>query len=144
VKWKAWKFINRNEAYVSWIMQCINMWMDYGTMGFKEIKQELYNNAQNLGKCRGPLHQPWQQSSSTNYVWKQSLLILKCSHNRKVILRHSGNIITLQSYLEANLICVCKRVIYNKGNITNSLKFVLMETRKSSRLGIQHHGRSEE
>lgn len=29
-------------------MQCINMWMDYGTMNFKEIKQELYTNAQNL------------------------------------------------------------------------------------------------
>ena len=41
----------------------------------KEIKQELYNNAQNLGECRGPLHQPWQQSSSTNYVWKQSSYI---------------------------------------------------------------------
>ena len=37
--------------------------MDYGIMSFKEIKQELYNNAQNLGECRGPLHQPWQQTS---------------------------------------------------------------------------------
>ena len=41
----------------------------------KEIKQELYNNAQNLSVCRGPLHQPWQQPSNTNYAWKQSLLI---------------------------------------------------------------------
>ena len=73
--------------------------MNYGTMSFKEIKQELYNNAQNLGECRGPLHQPWQQSSSTNHGGKQSLLILKCSHNSKVILRHSGNVITLQSKL---------------------------------------------
>ena len=62
----------------------------------KEIKQELYNNAQNLSVCRGPLHQP--RATTFKYELRletESSYILKWSHNREVILRHSGNVITL-------------------------------------------------
>ena len=31
---------------------------DYGTMNLKKRNKKLYNNAQNLSVCRGPLHQP--------------------------------------------------------------------------------------
>ena len=56
----------------------------------KEIKQET-------------IHQP--QATTFKYELRletESSYILKCSHNREMILQHSGNTITLQSYMEAN------------------------------------------
>ena len=61
---------------------------------------KLYNNKQNLGVCRGPLHNLEQQLSTTNYAQKQSLLIYsECSHNDKTMSQHSG-LINSQQYIQ--------------------------------------------
>ena len=61
-----------------------------------------------------------------------------------MILQHSGNAITLQSYMEANYYAYGNALFITEGDITNSLKFVLIGTREPSRPEIQHHGRGEE
>ena len=76
---------------------------DYGTMNLKKRNKKICSNAQNLSVCRGPLHQP--RATAFKYelhLETESSYISKCSHNREMILQHSGNVITLQSYLEAN------------------------------------------
>ena len=76
---------------------------DYSTMNIKKWSMKLYSSTQNLSMCRGPLHQP--RATAFKYELRletESSYILKCSHNREMILQHSGNAITLQSYMEAS------------------------------------------
>jgi len=44
---------------------------NYGIMNVKKHNMKLYSNMkQNLGMCRGPLHNLGQQLSTTNYAQK--------------------------------------------------------------------------
>ena len=64
---------------------------------------KLYSSTQNLSMCRGPLHRPWATTFNLELrLETESSHILKRIHNREMILQHSGNVITLQSYMEAN------------------------------------------
>lgn len=89
---------------------------------------KLYNNKQNLGVCRGPLHNLGQPLSTMTYAQKQSLLIYsECSHNDETMSQHNGLVNSQQYIQKTNYDAYGDTLFITEDYITDFLKTALTE-----------------